>query len=77
MAIALKASEDTALEEQAALVASFIYNRAPGSLPISFSLFTSLFFVGHGYSHVFVPILFAGGLLLCEINSTVEVQQKP
>lgn len=46
LAIALKASIDTALEEHAARVASFIYDRIPGSLPFRFFLFISLFFIG-------------------------------
>lgn len=36
LAIVLKASVDTVLEEQMAHVASFIYDRAPGSLLVSF-----------------------------------------
>lgn len=45
LAINLKASVDTASEEQTARVASFIYDKAQGSLPISIFLliFLSLY----------------------------------
>lgn len=44
LAIALKASVDTALEEEAARVGSFIYNRAPSYPFLFFFIFSFLFF---------------------------------
>lgn len=38
LVLALKAFIDMTLEERAALVASFVYDKAPGNLPISLSL---------------------------------------
>lgn len=45
-----------------ARVASFIDDRALGNL------LASLFFIGCGYSHVLVPVLFTGGLLPDEVS---------
>lgn len=42
LALALKASVDIALEYQEAQVASFIYDRASGNLPVSVFLLISL-----------------------------------
>lgn len=42
LVLAIKASVETALEEQVARMARFIYDRALGSLPIYIFLFVSL-----------------------------------
>lgn len=57
-------------------VASFIYDKAPGILPVLLFLFISFYFIGPGYSHVFVPVVFTRGLFLGETSGTTEIPEE-
>lgn len=65
---------DTAREEQTASVASFIYDRALGSLPVF--PFSSYLFIKRGDPNVCTPMIFAGGLLSGETSGIAEIPQE-
>lgn len=61
VALAFKASMDTAREEQVEQEASFIYDRALGNLPFFFFLFVCYFLLTrHGHPNVRIPAILTG-----------------
>lgn len=63
--------------EQVEQLASFIYNRAPGILPVISSVVYAFFFlIICGHSNVHIPMIFARGLLLGEASGSIGIPEE-